>query len=58
MRDQEEVERLQNVLVNLKELYVSNNSYLSDALLNRLIAIAPNVQSISLEGCQVGIFHK
>lgn len=37
---------------------MSNNSYLSDALLNRLIAIAPNLQSMSLEGCQVCSFHE
>lgn len=56
LRDQEEIKLLQNVLVNLKEIVVSHNSYLSDALLNRLIAIAPNLQSISLEGCQIS-FH-
>ncbi|KAK3919058.1 Dynein regulatory complex subunit 6 [Frankliniella fusca] len=56
LRDQEEIKLLQNVLVNLKELVISHNSYLSDALLNRLIAIAPNLQSVSLEGCQIS-FH-
>lgn len=53
LRDQEEIKQLQSVLINLKELVVSDNSYLSDALLNRLVAIAPNLQSLSLEGCQV-----
>lgn len=53
LRDQEEVLKLQKILVNLKELRVSHNSYLSDALLNRLLSIAPNLQSLSLEGCQV-----
>lgn len=56
LRDQEGIQTLQKVLVNLTELVVSNNSYLSDALLNRLVGIAPNLQSLSLEGCQIS-FH-
>ncbi|XP_054278730.1 F-box/LRR-repeat protein 14-like isoform X1 [Macrosteles quadrilineatus] len=50
------------VLCQLKELNLNANRYLSDALLNRLMAVIPKLESISLEGCQMsyhaGLYKK
>lgn len=51
-----DIKLLQKTLKNLKELNLGCNRYLSDALFNRLISIAPNLESFSLAGCQIS-FH-
>lgn len=51
-----EVNLLRMNLVNLRELSLASNRYLSDALFNRFLAIAPNLEDLSLSGCQIS-FH-
>jgi len=51
-----DVNLLRMNLVNLKELSLASNRYLSDALFNRFVAIAPNLEDLSLSGCQIS-FH-
>ncbi|GFG36551.1 hypothetical protein Cfor_06173 [Coptotermes formosanus] len=51
-----DVKRLRMNLVNLRELSLASNRYLSDALFNRFVAIAPNLEDLSLSGCQIS-FH-
>ncbi|XP_037077809.1 F-box/LRR-repeat protein 2-like [Pollicipes pollicipes] len=43
-------------LPSLRELDLSSNRYLSDAILVRLLALSPRLESLSLRGCQIG-FH-
>lgn len=52
----EDITTLRAVLKNVKELDLSNNGYLSDALFNRLVSIVGNLESLCLEGCQIS-FH-
>nr|CAD7433375.1 unnamed protein product [Timema monikensis] len=47
---------LRKTLVKLRELSLDSNRYLSDALFNRFVAIAPNLDCLSLTGCQIS-FH-
>ncbi|XP_067004031.2 F-box/LRR-repeat protein 14 isoform X1 [Anabrus simplex] len=47
---------LRKTLRKLKELSLSYNRYLSDALFNRFVAIAPNLEELSVTGCQIS-FH-
>ena len=47
---------LSKTLVKLKELSLASNRYLSDALFNRFVAIAHNLEDLSLTGCQIS-FH-
>jgi len=51
-----DVNLLRMNLVNLRELSLASNRYLSDALFNRFVAIAPNLEDLSLSGCQIS-FH-
>lgn len=50
-------ELLKKNLVNLQELSLAHNRYLSDALFNRVVAIAPNLEILDLSGCHIS-FHK
>lgn len=54
--DENDVKILSEKLLNLKELSLASNRYLSDALFNRLVNICPNMMSLSLSGCQIS-FH-
>ncbi|XP_046466528.1 uncharacterized protein [Neodiprion pinetum] len=54
--DENDVKVLSEKLLNLKELSLASNRYLSDALFNRLVNICPNLISLSLSGCQIS-FH-
>jgi F-box/leucine-rich repeat protein 9 len=47
---------LSKTLVKLRGLSLASNRYLSDALFNRFVAIAPNLEDLSLTGCQIS-FH-
>uniref|UniRef100_A0A1B6KZ31 F-box domain-containing protein n=1 Tax=Graphocephala atropunctata TaxID=36148 RepID=A0A1B6KZ31_9HEMI len=40
-------------LQHLREINLNSNRYLSDAIFNRLISAMPNLDTISLEGCQI-----
>ncbi|XP_021941721.1 uncharacterized protein LOC110840775 [Zootermopsis nevadensis] len=44
---------LRNTLVKLKELSHASNKYLSDALFNRFVAIASNLEDLPLTRCQI-----
>ncbi|XP_012263409.2 EIN3-binding F-box protein 1 [Athalia rosae] len=54
--DPNDVRDLSKKLINLKELSLASNRYLSDALFNRIVNICPNLISLSLSGCQIS-FH-
>lgn len=43
-------------LLSLRGLDLSNNRYLSDALFNRIVSFAKNLERLSLAGCQIS-FH-
>jgi len=49
----DDVNLLRMNLVNLRELSLASNRYLSDALFNRFVAIAPNLEDLSLSECQI-----
>lgn len=51
-----DIQLLSKTLVTLRELSLASNRYLSDALFNKFVAIAPNVEDLSLTGCQIS-FH-
>ncbi|XP_033610379.1 F-box/LRR-repeat protein 2 isoform X2 [Cryptotermes secundus] len=51
-----DIQLLSKTLVTLRELRLESNRYLSDALFNRFVAIAPNLEDLSLTGCQIS-FH-
>lgn len=52
----EDVEILKKSLSKLKELSLSSNRYISDAIFNRLVSAMPHLETISLENCQMS-FH-
>ncbi|XP_015591019.1 F-box/LRR-repeat protein 4 isoform X2 [Cephus cinctus] len=54
--DENDVKELSSKFQSLHELSLASNRYLSDALFNRLVAICPNLDSLSLMGCQIS-FH-
>jgi len=56
LEHESDVNELRKNLVNLRELSLASNRYLSDALFNRFVAIAPNLEELSLSGCQIS-FH-
>ncbi|XP_076247291.1 uncharacterized protein LOC143187151 [Calliopsis andreniformis] len=56
LEDENDVKELSETFKNLKELSLGYNRFLSDALFNRLVAICPNLESLSLMGCQIS-FH-
>lgn len=56
LENKADVNLLRMNLVNLRELSLASNRYLSDALFNRFVAIAPNLEDLSLSGCQIS-FH-
>ncbi|KAL7737115.1 hypothetical protein ACLKA6_005330 [Drosophila palustris] len=43
-------------LANIRELTISQNRYLTDAILVRLTALMPNLELINMSGCQIS-FH-
>jgi F-box/leucine-rich repeat protein 9 len=51
-----DIQLLTKTLRTLKGLSLESNRYLSDALFNRFVAIAPNLEDLSLTGCQIS-FH-
>ena len=53
---QEDVDRIRSTMGSLKVLNLSSIRYLSDATFNRVVAIAPNLENLSLAGCQI-VFH-
>ncbi|KDR08590.1 hypothetical protein L798_01848 [Zootermopsis nevadensis] len=53
LEQKSDVNLLSNTLVKLRELKLDSNSYLSDALFNRFVAIASNLEDLSLTGCQI-----
>ncbi|XP_069681889.1 uncharacterized protein [Periplaneta americana] len=56
LEQESDVLLLSKTLVKLKELSLASNRYLSDALFNRFVAITPNLEDLSLTGCQIS-FH-
>ena len=56
LEDESDIKELSETFKNLQELSLGYNRFLSDALFNRLVAICPNVESLSLMGCQIS-FH-
>ncbi|PSN39498.1 hypothetical protein C0J52_17784 [Blattella germanica] len=56
LEQESDVILLGKTLVKLRELSLASNRYLSDALFNRFVAIAPNLEDLSLTGCQIS-FH-
>lgn len=56
IEQESDVVLLSKTLVKLKELSLASNRYLSDALFNRFVAIAHNLEDLSLTGCQIS-FH-
>uniref|UniRef100_A0A1B6GGS5 F-box domain-containing protein n=1 Tax=Cuerna arida TaxID=1464854 RepID=A0A1B6GGS5_9HEMI len=49
----EDVAVLCKSLQHLREISLTSNRYLSDAIFNRLMSAMPNLNTISLEGCQI-----
>jgi F-box/leucine-rich repeat protein 9 len=56
LEQKRDIHLLSNTLKTLRELSLDSNRYLSDALFNRFVAIAPNLEELSLTGCQIS-FH-
>lgn len=56
LEDSKDRRRLSKSLRKVKDLSLSCNRYLSDALFNRLMSVMPSLHSISLEDCQIS-FH-
>lgn len=56
LENPEDVKMLRKSLSNVKELSLSSNRYISDAILNRLVSAMPLLDTISLEDCQMS-FH-
>nr|XP_012148962.1 PREDICTED: F-box/LRR-repeat protein 4 isoform X2 [Megachile rotundata]XP_012148963.1 PREDICTED: F-box/LRR-repeat protein 4 isoform X2 [Megachile rotundata] len=56
LEDENDVKELSETFKNLQELSLGYNRELSDALFNRLVATCPNIESLSLMGCQIS-FH-
>ncbi|CAK9802363.1 Leucine-rich repeat-containing protein 29 [Anthophora quadrimaculata] len=56
LEDENDKKELSETFKNLQGLSLGYNRYLSDALFNRLVSICPNLESLSLMGCQIS-FH-
>lgn len=56
LEDKNDMKELLETLKNVYELNLEYNYFLNDALFNRLIAICPNLESLSLMGCRM-TFH-
>ncbi|XP_033316450.1 F-box/LRR-repeat protein 4 isoform X2 [Bombus bifarius] len=56
LEDENDIKELSETFKNVYELSLGYNRFLSDALFNRLVAICPNLESLSLMGCQM-TFH-
>ncbi|XP_043786799.1 F-box/LRR-repeat protein 2-like isoform X2 [Apis laboriosa] len=56
LEDENDIKELSETFKNVQELSLGYNRFLSDALFNRLVAICPNLESLSLIGCQIS-FH-
>ncbi|XP_075216950.1 uncharacterized protein LOC142322123 isoform X2 [Lycorma delicatula] len=54
--DQSDVLTLRKSLMNVTNLSLSCNRYLSDALFNRFVSVMINLKALSLAGCQIS-FH-
>lgn len=54
---EEDKELLGDALKNVVNLSLANNRYLSDALLNRIFSVIPNLEQLDLSGCHIS-FHK
>lgn len=52
-----DLQSLAKVLRKLRRLCLAFNRYLSDALFNRFVAVAPNLEDLSLKGCHIS-FHQ
>ena len=52
----EDVQKLQSSLKNVRNLNLSSIRYLSDSTFNRITGVCPNIRSLSLAGCQI-TFH-
>ncbi|XP_076328491.1 uncharacterized protein LOC143234771 isoform X3 [Tachypleus tridentatus] len=48
--------KLGAIMQNVKELNLASNRYLSDSLFSRIVKVLPNLERISLSGCQIS-FH-
>lgn len=58
LEDENDVKELSETFKNLRELSLGYNRFLSDALFNRLVAICPNLESLSLMGCQISFQNR
>ncbi|CAL7943106.1 unnamed protein product [Xylocopa violacea] len=56
LEDENDIKELVQTFKHVQELSLGYNRFLSDALFNRLVAICPNLESLSLMGCQIS-FH-
>ncbi|KAF7382398.1 hypothetical protein HZH68_015317 [Vespula germanica] len=56
LEDDSDIKELSEKLKFLHELSLTYNRYLSDALFNKFISICPNVNTLSLKGCEIS-FH-
>lgn len=54
--DDSDIRELSGKLKFLQELSLTYNRYLSDALFNKFISICPNINTLSLKGCEIS-FH-
>ncbi|KOX78251.1 F-box/LRR-repeat protein 4 [Melipona quadrifasciata] len=56
LEDQNDIKELSETFKNVHVLDLGYNRFLSDALFNRLVATCPNLEFLSLMGCQIS-FH-
>lgn len=56
LEDDSDIKELSGKLKFLQELSLTYNRYLSDSLFNKFISICPNVNALSLKGCEIS-FH-
>uniref|UniRef100_A0A182QHX4 F-box domain-containing protein n=1 Tax=Anopheles farauti TaxID=69004 RepID=A0A182QHX4_9DIPT len=55
--DETERAELRQTLVTVKDLSLTYNQYLSDAILHRMVSVLPSLRALNLSGCSIS-FHK
>ncbi|KAK2584692.1 hypothetical protein KPH14_007028 [Odynerus spinipes] len=56
LEDDSDIKELSEKLQFLHELSLTYNRYLSDSLFNKFVSICPNINTLSLKGCEIS-FH-